>query len=79
MTIGQLTQLQQRREDLKLKINFIADKTGKTDACISRIFGGQRNPSPEVLESIVKCMGGKIKVTPDRITFPEPKIDNDAL
>lgn len=78
MTREQLEQLQQRREELKYTIVDIAENTFKTTACISLIFRGKRNPSSNLLEKIVGFMGGAFKTTPDKITFPKPKTNNDA-
>ncbi len=58
-----IAQVIQKRLDRGLSQKQLADKIGTKQSAISRLEGGNSNPSVAFLEKVSKALGGKLQVS----------------
>ncbi len=58
-----IAQVIQKRLDRGLSQKQLADKIGTKQSAISRLEGGNSNPSVAFLEKVSKALGGKLQIS----------------
>jgi ribosome-binding protein aMBF1 (putative translation factor) len=58
-----ITQVIQKRLDKKMSQKQLAEKIGTKQSAISRLEGGNTNPSVAFLEKISKALGSKLQIS----------------
>lgn len=58
-----ITQVIQKRLDRGLSQKQLAEKIGTKQSAISRLEGGNSNPSVAFLEKVAKALGGKLQIS----------------
>lgn len=58
-----IAQVIQKRLDKGLSQKQLADKMGTKQSAISRLEGGNSNPSVAFLEKVSKALGGKLQIS----------------
>lgn len=58
-----IVQVIQKRLDRGLSQKQLADKIGTKQSAISRLEGGNSNPSVAFLEKVSKALGGKLQIS----------------
>lgn len=58
-----IAQVIQKRLDKKMSQKQLAEKVGTKQSAISRLEGGNSNPSVAFLEKVAKALGGKLQIS----------------
>lgn len=58
-----ITQVIQKRLDKRMSQKQLAEKVGTKQSAISRLEGGNTNPSVAFLEKISKALGSKLQIS----------------
>jgi ribosome-binding protein aMBF1 (putative translation factor) len=58
-----IAQVIQKRLDKKMSQKQLAEKIGTKQSAISRLEGGNTNPSVAFLEKVSKALGGKLQIS----------------